>query len=116
MKVNRNTKTALKYLNYITKNNSEVGFRNKRTAKILDLSHGVLEKIVIQLKKNGYVAKKGNKFSGYEFIKNPREISVLDVFKMFGEPMNLGIVEIQVPFKKHLESIKINDDIRFTEW
>jgi Rrf2 family protein len=42
-----------------------------------------LESILLELKKNGYLGSKLGKNGGYYLIKNPEEISLLEIIRLF---------------------------------
>ena len=50
-----------------------------------------LESILLELKKNGYLSSKLGKNGGYYLIKNPSEINLLEIVRLFEEHAVQGI-------------------------
>jgi len=52
-------------------------------AEVCHLPKKFLESILLDLKNNGFLGPKIGKGSGYYFIKNPADINVADVYRIF---------------------------------
>ncbi len=81
--MSKKCKYALKALTRLAKNYNKGHLQTADIAKLENIPKKFLEQILLELKHARMVGSKQGSGGGYFLIKNPKEISVADVYRLF---------------------------------
>lgn len=81
--MSKKCKYAFKALIELGKNYQQGTLQTAEIAKAQNIPKKFLEQILIELKKGGYVNSKQGARGGYYMMKNPAQISLSDIYRMF---------------------------------
>ncbi len=87
--ISRKTKYAINALVHLTKRKNEGPILISEIAQSEHIPQKFLESILLDLKKAGFLASKKGKGGGYYLLKDPKEINLADVMRLFDGPIAL---------------------------
>ncbi|NER15217.1 Rrf2 family transcriptional regulator [Leptobacterium flavescens] len=85
--LSKRTKYGLKALTYLAKKGKNQPVLISEIATEENISKKFLEAILLQLKKNGFLASKMGKGGGYYLIKDPEKVSIASVYRILEGPI-----------------------------
>lgn len=85
--LSKRTKYGLKALTYLAKKGKNTPVLISEIATEENISKKFLEAILLQLKRNGFLASKMGKGGGYYLIKNPEEVTIASVYRILEGPI-----------------------------
>ncbi len=87
--ISRKTKYAINALVHLTKRKNEGPILISEIAESEHIPQKFLESILLDLRKAGFLASKKGKGGGYYLLKDPKEINLADVMRLFDGPIAL---------------------------
>lgn len=87
--LSKKTKYAFRALIYLAKNRDESPVLISHIAKETNISKKFLENILLDLKKAGFLGSKMGKGGGYYLIKEPKDVIMANVIRLFSGPIAL---------------------------
>jgi Rrf2 family protein len=87
--ISRKTKYAINALVHLTKRKNEGPILISEIAEAEHIPQKFLESILLDLRKAGFLASKKGKGGGYYLLKDPKEINLADVMRLFDGPIAL---------------------------
>lgn len=87
--ISRKTKYAINALIHLTKRKDEGRILISEIAEAERIPQKFLESILLDLKKAGILASKKGKGGGYYLLKDPAEVNLADVMRLFDGPIAL---------------------------
>ena len=91
MKFNTKTRYGIRAMIELALNENQEGTYQKDIAKKQEISFKYLDQIISALKSEDLISTVGGKKSGYKLNREPKNISMYDIFKAFNS--NLEIIE-----------------------
>lgn len=85
--LSKKTKYGLKALSYLARQEYQVPMLISDIAAAENISKKFLENILLNLKKNGFVASKKGKGGGYYLLKPPDEIKIASIIRVLEGPI-----------------------------
>ncbi|NAS32386.1 Rrf2 family transcriptional regulator [Flavobacteriaceae bacterium R38] len=85
--LSKRTKYGLKALTYLAKKGKNTPVLISEIATEENISKKFLEAILLQLKRNGFLASKMGKGGGYYLIKDPEEVTIASVYRILEGPI-----------------------------
>lgn len=87
--LSKKTKYAFHALTYLAGKNQEERTLISKISHEAKIPKKFLETILLDLKKSGFLSSKIGKGGGYKLIKEPEEIKMADIIRMFNGPIAL---------------------------
>ncbi|MBK8505031.1 MAG: Rrf2 family transcriptional regulator [Saprospiraceae bacterium] len=87
--ISRKTKYAINALIHLTKRKDEGPILISEIAEAESIPQKFLESILLDLKKAAILASKKGKGGGYYLLKDPKEVNLADVMRLFDGPIAL---------------------------
>jgi Rrf2 family protein len=83
----KKAKYAIKALKYLASQQEEGPFHISQIAEKEHIPQKFLETILLELRKNGFVSSKKGQNGGYQLIKDPDGIYLIDLLRIFDGPV-----------------------------
>lgn len=87
--LSKKTKYAFKALTYLADNIDKGPILISEISERESIAKKFLEQILLELKNGGFLGSRKGKGGGYYLIKNPKEISLAHIMRMFNGPIAL---------------------------
>ncbi|MEO9570857.1 MAG: Rrf2 family transcriptional regulator [Polaribacter sp.] len=87
--LSKKTKYGIKALTYLARLEDKNPVQIATISKSENISLKFLESILLNLKKNGFLASKKGKGGGYYLLKEPNEIQMTDVMRILEGPISM---------------------------
>lgn len=87
--ISKKTKYALNALVYLAQNREEGPILISKIAEVQNIPQKFLEAILLSLKKSAILASKKGKGGGYYLLKDPEEVNIAEVMRLFEGPIAL---------------------------